>query len=236
MSIFGWSASVSARARYRTLPLAALYLACALSYTRASAPAKAVAADAEYPIAGVRDLLNALMSEDPKARKAADAIIDRAAPEMVIDLMRYGHRPSQQEMARRVVVRMGRKTVPTLMNLLGDKEYARHAGSVLFMVIEPSDADRIPELIACAQAIPEAKGYCAQSIVKVSGPKAAAHVPALAKALEASDPLVRVHAAVALGRVGKGAASARPALTKLLNDASPDVRAQAKTALKRVGG
>ncbi len=236
MTILGWSASDScARARYRTLPLAALYLACALSYTRASAPATPVGADTEYPIRDVRELLNALINEDPKAQKAAQAVIAAAKPETVIDLMRYGHRPAQQEMARRVVVKMGCKAVPTLMNLLGDKQYARHAGSVLFQVLEPADAGRIPDLIACAEGIPEAKGYCAQSIVKISGPAAAAHVPALTKALESGDPLVRAHAAAALGRIGKGAAAARPALTKLLNDAKPDVRAQAKAALKRVG-
>jgi hypothetical protein len=213
-----------------------LSLACAASYARAGAPATPFASDTEYPISGARELIVALRGEDPAAHKTAKAVLAAARPEMIIDLLRYGHRPAQREMAQKVVVMMGRKAVPTVFNLLSDRDYAGPAGSVLFRILASADAGRIPELLACANGVAEAKGYCAQALVKVSGPQAAPQTAVLAKALESSDPMVRTYAAAALGRIGRGAAAAAPILRKLLEDASPEVRAQAKKSLKRVGG
>jgi hypothetical protein len=212
-----------------------LFLACALSYTRAQAGAS-IGPDAEFPVRDAREVIIALRTEDPAAQKAARAVLERADPGMIADLLSYGRNPGQREVGQKVVVEMGRKALPALFASLGDPALAGPAGSVLFRVIGPADADRIPDLLACAREKPKVKNYCIQSLVPVSSPKAARHAAALAGALVSEDPLLRAFAAMALGRIGRGAVSAAPALRKALSDPAPEVRTQAETALRRVGG
>jgi len=238
MSIRGWIASVVtsyyARTRNGALLVAMLFLACALSYTRAHAGVS-VGPDAEYPVRDARELIGALRSEDPAAQKTAKAMIERADAGMIGELLSYGRNPGQREIALKVVALMGSKAVPALFQALEDPESAAAAGSVLFRVLGPRDAGRIPELIKCAEGMPAAKNYCAQCLVKVAGPKAAGQVPALIKALDSADPVLRAFAAAALGTVGKGGASAAPALRTALKDSDAGVRDQAKAALRKVG-
>lgn len=240
MPILGWSASFcsSARARYGMPQFAAFFMAFAVffasSYTRAQARVT-LPADTEYPIHDAHALILAIRDEDPAAHKAAVAVLKAAKPEMIAQLLRYGSGPSQRETAQKVVVMMGRKATGAVFGLLKEPDCAAAAGSVLFRLLETADSDRIPDLIACAEGVPQAKGYCAQSLVKVSGPKAAAHAGALIKALQSSEPLVRSYAAAALGVIGRPAAAAAPALRKALKDSAPEVRVQAKTALGKIG-
>lgn len=222
----GCVASYYARARYRMLPLAAFCVACAV----------AVCAQTVQLIQSPRELLLALRSEDAAAQKGALAALQAADPAMIEGLVRYEGTPGQREIALKVVARMGSKAMPKLFELLADPKAAGSAGSVLFRVLGPQDHARIPELLACAQGNPAAKNYCSQSLVNVSGPKAAAHAPALVKALASPDPLLRAFAATALGAIGKPAGpAAASALRVALKDPVPAVREQAKKALRRVG-
>jgi hypothetical protein len=239
MTIRGWIASLSssyyARTRNSAWTAASmLFLACALSYTRAQAGVT-VGADAEFPVRDAREVIVAMRTDDPAAKKAVKAVLERADPAMVDMLLRYGRTPGEREVGQKVVVAMGRKALPAVFSYLGDPALAAPAASVMFRVLGPADADRIPELLACAAEKPAIKNYCIQSLVPVSSPKAAPHAAALAKALASADPFLKAFAATALGRIGKGAASAAPALRKALNDPAPEVQAQAKAALKRVG-
>ena len=65
---------------------------------------------------------------------------------------------------------------------------------------------------------------------------AALSVPVLTKALAGPDPLTRVHAAEALGRLGPLAKDAAAALKKALKDENPDIRKAAADALRAIGG
>lgn len=240
MTIRGWitpsTSSYYARTRNGAWTAASmLFLACALFYTRAQAGVT-IGADAEYPVRNARELISAMRTEEPAAQKAAKAVLERADPAMIADLLSFARTPGEREAGQKVVAAMGRKAVPVLFASLGDSALALSAASVLFRVLSPADADRIPDLLACARVRPAVKNYCIQSLVPVSSPKAASHVAALAGALSSEDPFLRAFAATALGRIGRGAASAAPALRKALNDPAPEVRAQAKAALKRVGG
>jgi len=240
MTIRGWitpsTSSYYARTRNGAWTAASmLFLACALSYTRAQASVS-IGPDAEFPVRDAHEVIIALRTETLAAQKAAKAVLERADPAMIVDLLTYGRTTAQREAGQKVVAAMGRKAVPTLFASLGDPAVAAPAAGVLFRVIGPADADRIPELLACAREKPAVKNYCIQSLVPVSSPKAASHAAALAGALSSEDPFLRAFAATALGRIGRGAASAAPALRKALNDPAPEVRAQAKAALKRVGG
>jgi len=221
-----------ARARYRTLPLAMFCMACAWPV---SASMVIPTSGAEPQIRNARELIVALRSEDPSVQRRAKAALRQADPEIVRALLVYGKTPGQHEMGQKVVALMQGKAVPALFGALGEAALAGPAGSVLFRVLGPADAARIPELLRCAQDLPAARNYCSQSLVQVSGPKAAAHAAALAKALSVEDPLLRASAAAALGRIGRGAAVAAPALRRALKDPVPAVRAQAKAALRRVG-
>lgn len=232
MTSLGWSAfSYYARARNRALLAAMLFLACALSM-RVQA---GVSADTEYPVRDARELIAALRTAEPAAQKAAKAVLERADPAMIENLLRYGSTPGQREAGQKVVAAMGRKALPALFASLDDRDLAVPAASVLFRVLGPADAERIPDLLACAREKPAVKNYCIQSLIPVSSPKAAPHAAALAGALAAEDPLLRAFAATALGRIGRGAASAAPVLRKALKDSAPEVRAQAQAALRRVG-
>lgn len=69
------------------------------------------------------------------------------------------------------------------------------------------------------------------SILRYLGPRAAAAVRVLMKALEDSDALVRAEAVCALARIGHGAAEAVPALVLLLDDPNENVRTCAAVAI-----
>lgn len=239
MTSLGWIASVVpfsyyARARNGALLVAMLFLACALSYTRAHAGAPAAAMPG-YPISSARDLIVAMRTNDPAVQKAAKAVLERAEPAMIDELLRFGPTPGRRESAQKVVVAMGRKALPVLFSRMDDAEVGGAAASVMFRIIGPADAGRIPDLLACAREKPAVKNYCIQALIPASGPKAAPHTAALARALASEDPILRAFAATALGRIGKGAAAASPALRKALKDPVPEVRAQAKVALRKTG-
>jgi hypothetical protein len=167
LTILGWSASFFARARYRMLPLAALYLACALSYTRAQAPAHAepreaaqpaktfalpsAGAAAGYEINDAQELIRALRLNRVDAQAAAKLVIERADPAMIDGLLRYASNGSRRERAQRVIARMGRKAVPILLERLGDEAVAVTAGGALYQVLGPADHERIPALIDCVE-------------------------------------------------------------------------------------
>jgi len=235
MTILGWIASsyssYYARTRNSAWTAASmLFLACALSHTRAQAGVT-VGADAEYPVRDARELIGALRDPQPAAQKAAKAVLERADPAMIEDLLRYGRTSGQRETAQKVMAKMGPKVVPTLLGLLESPELRNRAGAALFQVAGPESVVLVPELLSCLRVKPEVSRYCGDTLIKVCGPKAAAHAPLLAKALTDSDPLVRVYAATALGRIGAHAKSAVPALVKALDDGESAVRLRAAVAL-----
>lgn len=231
MTSLGWSASFYyARTRNSAWIVAAmLFLACALTI-RAHAGAT-LAPGSEYPVRDARELIVAMRTNDPAAQKAAKAVLERAAPTMIEELLRYGATSGQRETAQKVMARMGSKTVPALLDLLKSPELRGRAGAVLFQVAGPESVARVPELLSCLRGMPEVSRYCGDTLIKVCGPKAAAHTSLLTKALADSDPLVRVYAATALGRIGAHAKSAVPALVKALGDGESAVRLRAAIAL-----
>lgn len=232
MSIFGWSASVSARARYRTLPLAALYLACALSYTRASAPATPVGSSPSASGDPVRDI----RSIDPVVRREAERVLLAEGPAAIPKLVAEARSDRGRAAAQQMALKMGPAAIPALMALLDDEALAIRAGSLLFSVIGPDSIDQIPALLKCTASKPAVNNYCGTSLVKIMSPKAAAHVPALRMALGAEAKESRLYAAAGLGRAGTAARSAVPDLAKLLRDPEPSVRLAAVRSLGSIGG
>lgn len=242
MTILGWSASsYYARTRNSALLVAMLFLACALlcahsirAHAQAPAAVPARPSDTEYPIRSAKELVIALRTNSPDAQRSANAVLKRADPAMVEELIRYGQ-GSRRELAQRVLLRMGGNAVPALMNLLDDEALGVSAGAALYQILDTGDFERIPALIACARTKESVKNYCATALVKVSSAKAAAHVPALAACLTGGDHELRAYCAAALGRIGAKAAPATDALISALGDAEPVTRARSAAALGAIG-
>ena len=238
MTSLGWIASVVsssyyARTRNSALPVAMLFLACALSYTRAQAGA-AAATTPGHPISSARDLITALRSSEPAAQKAGKAALDRAEPAMIEELLRYGRSQGQREAAQMAVARMGPKAVPALLALLKLPELRNRAGAALFQAAGPASADHTPALLDCLHD-PAVNNYCGMTLVKIMGPKTAGRVPALTEVLKDADKTVRLYAAAALGQIGPNAKGAVPALILALKDPEPAVRLNAAQALGKIG-
>lgn len=236
MTIRRWSASsYYARARISAWTAASmLFLACALFYTRAHAGVT-VGPDAEFPVRDAREVIIAVRTQTPAAQKAAKAVLERADPAMVEELLRYGRNPGQREQAQKTAGMMGPKAVPTLLSLLKSPELRNRAGAALFQVMGPESADRTPALLDCLHD-PAVNNYCGRTLVKIMGPKAGDQTPRLREALKDSDKTVRLYAAAAVGRVGPRAKGAVPELIGLLKDPDPEIRLNAVQALGQIGG
>ncbi len=235
MTIRGWiTSSYYARTRNSAWILASmLFLAFAPSYTRAQAPAGVTGA--EIHIGNASDLLLAMRTATPEARKAVDAAVAKADPAMVTELLRLKGSPAKRDNAQRAVVRMGRKAVPALFALFDDETAAVTAGSVLARTVTVKDFDLIPQLVLCAESKPEVSNYCATSLVKVSGSLAAAQVPDLMRCVKSANPELRAYCIAAIGRVGSKASTATDALIEALTSSDTESRARSAAALGSIG-
>jgi len=93
----------------------------------------------------------------------------------------------------------------------------------------------VPEVVPLLrEAHPEVR-LIGASILRYLGPRAAAAVRVLMKALEDSDAMVRAEAVCALARIGHDAAEAVPALVLLLDDSDENVRTCAAVAIGSIG-
>ncbi|MCM2304952.1 MAG: HEAT repeat domain-containing protein [Elusimicrobia bacterium] len=193
-----------------------------------------VGSDAEYPVRDARELLSAMRDPQPAAEKAVKAVLERADPLLIEELLRYGRTQGQRDAGLTAVAKMGPKAVPTLLALLKSPDLRNRAGAALFQAAGPSSAEHIPALLGCLHD-PAVNNYCGNTLVKISGPKTADRVPALSEALKDADKTVRQYAAAALGQIGPKAHGAVPALTAALKDAEPSVRLNAAQALGKVG-
>ena len=235
------TSSYYARARNRAMPSRAwLGLACAVLSVgalsiRARAQMPAHTPGSEIPVRNAQELIAALRNSNPDYQKAAKAAIERASPSLVEQLVRLPGSQSRREAAGRLIERMGRKAVPTLLTLLDDEATAARAGGPLSRIPTPQDADLIPDFLACAQSKPLASVYCATAVVRASGPAAAAHVAALSDCVKSASSEIRPYCVAALGKVGAKAAPAVPVLIKALSDALPVIRAQAAASLGEIG-
>lgn len=238
MTILGWSASsissYYARTRNSAWTAASmLFLACALSYTRAHAGVT-VGADAEYPVRDAREVIAAIRDPQPAAQKAAKAVLERADPAMIEELLRYGRTSAQRETGTKVVAKMGSKAVPALLALLRSSDLRNRAGAALFLAAGPDSAEHTPALLECLHD-PAVNNYCGNTLVKVMGPHSAGRVPTLREALKDSDKTVRLYAAAALGQIGPKAKGAVPGLIAALKDPEPEVRLTSIQALGKIG-
>lgn len=225
MNLYGCVASVfHARARYRMLPaLAAFCMACASAVSAAG-----LSAGAEI-VRGLRD-------PRPEVREQAlQALTDGDPAVLVRQILETGRLPASKGRAANIVRKMGPRAIGPLFALLPDEKLGSAAGGLLFAMLTSEHPDRLPALLDCARNQPAVKNYCIQSLVRVAGPRAAAHAPALGAALASPDPLLRAYAAAALGAIGKGASAQAPALRAALKDPDAEVRRQARAALRRAG-
>lgn len=223
-------------------------LACALLAAASEAPSQAPAKPAqpvipataplspetEYPVRDAKELISALRSADPAAKKAAAAVMARADKAMVSQLLSYGG-GGRREVGEKVVYRMGRKAVPALFELLDEETVAGGAAGMLFQLAGPEDMGRLPRLADCAASGRPGDYACAQTIFKLASPKAAPHAKAIGACLLRATEESRFYCAAALGRLGAGAAGALDDLITALGDEHSGVRAQAASALGGLG-
>ncbi|MBI2788068.1 MAG: HEAT repeat domain-containing protein [Elusimicrobia bacterium] len=271
MTSLGWIASsiASYYARTRNSAWTAasmLFLACALSYTRAQAgviPDAAVVVSAKTMTP--EELVRGLSDRDPGRRLAyRDETLARGAaavPALVGEMRNRYHR----ERILQLIESIGDAAVPPLLGLLDDPVLGSQAGTALARTAKPASQTRIPDFLRCLK-VENSRNACGTALAKAAK-GAQAHLPAIVKTAKDGDPVVRTFACAAMGEVGGGGAveplmaalsdpvaivraaaaaslgrmgrtalPARVALKAAAKDADPDVRHEAGEALKRVRG
>lgn len=128
------------------------------------------------------------------------------------------------------------RSVPTLVSLLTDRD-AHWRAALVLREIGPAAADlAVPALLERLQVEfvhrPSRTPASATLALARMGPAA---VPGLTRLLEATDPTVRMGAAMALIDHRAGAASATPGLLKMLDDPDVEVRIVAAQTLGAIG-
>ncbi|TPW18818.1 MAG: HEAT-repeat-containing PBS lyase [Elusimicrobia bacterium] len=176
-----------------------------------------------------------LWLNDPARRSAATQVLLRMGAPAVAPVLREARTERRERIAARLIAQMGDDGVAALVAALGDPESDLRAGSILFTVITPESARRIPELLECVARMPRVNHYCGTALVKIADARAGKHWSLLAERLGHPDADVRMYAAAALGRLGKSAKGAGKALTAALRDPEPRVRAAAAGSLGDVG-
>lgn len=188
--------------------------------------------------ADLSELVGRLRGHDLKAREAASKAVMSAGPEAVPALLaEIAKDPSFGRVAYALIRDMKGRAVPAVLERLSDPELGGVAASALPYAAPNDTGEYAEEFLACLRSKPAARTACGMALLKTVGPKAKKRVGLLTEALKDADPVVRVHAATALGRIG---AKAKAALTALdaaaVGDADAQVRQQSAEAAKKVRG
>lgn len=194
-------------------------------------PAAAARSAAEWRLLA-RDLARPQGPERAAAEKAVAGLADADVKALVSALR--GDR--DRLIAGSILHGMGSRALSPLLDLLQDPDLSVRAAGLVVDAAGPGMVEAAPRLLACLRSRSDVRLYCGQALVKLSGPAAKKHVPALVEALSDPDADVRAYAATALGLVGKGASGAKTALQTAAKDADPAVRAAALKALGRLRG
>lgn len=230
----------------------------ALGQLRSAARAAVPDLIALLPDAASRsEAARALMRIDPdQAEKAVPLLVkDLQAPEeaqrqrAVVALGRLGPRAKAAapdlvnavrggqltEPALLFLPRLGRGAIPSLVDLLADKDVKyRQAAVMLLYDLGPAACEALPALIIALSDADSAVRIGAARVMEMIGPEAGKAVPALIANLQTYQTQVRLSAAVALGHIGPTAVAARRPLLECLLDPDEQVRYAAALALGRI--
>lgn len=212
-----------------------LFLACALSHTRAHAGVSAIAPDPAIAAAAKsmtpEELVRGLSERNPSRRLAylneTRARGAAAVPALVGEMRNRYHR----ERILQLIESLGDAAMPPLLELLNDPVLGSQAGTALARASKPSSRARIPEFLRCLK-IEASRNACGTALAKAAK-GAKVHLPAIAVAAKNSDSVVRAFACAAMGEVGGGEAVAT--LQAALGDPAASVRAAAAASLGRMG-
>lgn len=239
MTSLGWIASVVpsyyARTRNSAWIVAMLFLAYALSHTRAQAGVSAIVPDPAIAAAvksmTPEELVRGLADRNP-ARRLAFLTETRSrgaavVPALVGEMLNRHHR----ERILQLIAGVGDAAVPPILALLADPVLGSQAGTALARAASPASRSRLPDFLRCLK-IDGSRNACGTALVKAAK-GAKAHLPAVAAASKDGNSEVRTFACAAMGEVGGGEAVAP--LQAALSDPVASVRAAAAASLGRMG-
>jgi HEAT repeat protein len=207
------------------------------------------------PAPSVRQLLSALGSDDPAARKGAAAALGDRKPRAVealprlAEVMRQDPEPAVRAAAAEALGKMvpeSRSAVGELAGALRDPEpLVRMHAAVALRRLKEEARPAVPELIAAAEDEDNDTSNEAfhltvrQLALQALGAAAAgtgSAVPTFSAILAEQAPdQTRAIAVRGLGLAGSHAAGAAPLIRAFLRDPSPEVRFAAEEALGRIG-
>ncbi|MBL7134089.1 MAG: HEAT repeat domain-containing protein [Phycisphaerae bacterium] len=180
-----------------------------------------------------------LLKGDGAMHFAAEALYeivpgDPTPVPLLLDMVRR-YRGEEARLARNVLSRIGRASVPALRRALEDQNHrVRAAAAKAIGAAGPQAEEAVPELTQALQDTDSnVREYAAEALGAI-GPAGKGGVPALREALKDTDADFRLIAATALGRIGPAAKDATAALKEALKDESESVRQAAATALKKI--
>ncbi len=124
--------------------------------------------------------------------------------------------------------------VSALALLLKDKQTEVRRAAAFSLKYYPQSEPALPQLVEAFKDSDEVVRNNAVDAIVLMVPRST--VPTLLLALRDKDPLMRAHAAMALGRIRLFAEDAVPELVRLLKDENDNVRYAATEALKTIQG
>lgn len=187
-------------------------------------------------------LIELLRDEDPGVFEAASKALGRMGPKAV-PLLIEGLGSKQTNVCRGAALSLsliGPQAAPAVKPLIAvvqeGRPEERLAALVALRDVGPAAKPAVPALLKATRADDFRTQYVACMVLEVIGPEAKAAVPRLGELLQSGSASVRMHAALALGGIGKQIGE--PGVQDLvgaLKDRSHIVRGAAATALGRLG-
>jgi HEAT repeat protein len=128
---------------------------------------------------------------------------------------------------------IGKPAVGMVITLLDDPDYRIRSTAIgILGSIGPQAKEAIPLLISRLRDKQYTGSEAGEALGRIGGKDV---VPTIIRLLEDSDPNVRYHAAISLGKIGPDASEAVPVLLKLLQDEDKRVRGAAASLIDSIG-
>jgi HEAT repeat protein len=160
-----------------------------------------------------------------------ESVVKALLPNIVVNM------PSREDEEREIIQKMGRATIPELIQLFRhqDLDVRRGALNAIVGIWPDAVADAAVELLKMLQDPDPAMRWTAVGGLGMMGDVAKKHIKEITALLRHGNGEIRVTAAAALALLTPESKSATADLVSVLHDPNPQVRSRAATALGMIG-